>query len=52
MSDQSDNGNYGLVLMVVWVLVALLIAKTTSLGLLLSGLIGLATGWLVASQLK
>lgn len=52
MNDQKDNGNYGLVLMVVWILVALLLAKTTSLGIPLSGVIGLVAGWLIASQLK
>jgi hypothetical protein len=50
--DRRKNDNYGMVLLVVWVLVALLLAKTTSLGLPLSGVIGLVCGWLIASRLK
>ncbi|MBQ4788043.1 hypothetical protein F9U39_01260 [Pectobacterium versatile] len=44
--------NFGTVLLVVWVLVATLLAKNTDLGLTISGFIGLASGWFVASQLK
>lgn len=53
MSDgRRKNDNYGMVLLVVWVLVGLLLAKTTSLGLPLSGGIGLVCGWFIASRLK
>ncbi len=44
--------NFGTVLLIVWVLVATLLAKNTDLGLTVSGFIGLASGWFVASQLK
>lgn len=46
------NDNYGIVLCVVWILTALLLAKTTELGLTASGIIGLIAGWFVASRLK
>lgn len=46
------NDNFGVVLIVVWVLTALLLAKTTELGLTISGIIGLIAGWFVASRLK
>ncbi|UDQ77719.1 hypothetical protein LJQ72_09270 [Pectobacterium brasiliense] len=44
--------NFGTVLLVVWVLVATLLAKNTDLGLTISGFIGMASGWFIASQLK
>ncbi|GKW34919.1 hypothetical protein PEC730217_36990 [Pectobacterium carotovorum subsp. carotovorum] len=44
--------NFGTALLIVWVLVATLLAKNTDLGLTVSGFIGLASGWFVASQLK
>ncbi|MNG55968.1 hypothetical protein D3C79_140400 [compost metagenome] len=46
------NDNYGIVLCVVWILTALLLAKTTELGFTTSGIIGLIAGWFVASRLK
>jgi hypothetical protein len=46
------HDNYGVVLIVVWVLTALLLAKTTDLGLTASGIIGLIAGWFIASRLK
>ncbi|WP_447879216.1 hypothetical protein [Serratia fonticola] len=50
--ERRVNDNYGIVLIVVWVLTALLLAKTTELGLTVSGIIGLVAGWFVASRLK
>lgn len=46
------NDNFGIVFAVVWVLTALLLAKTTEFGLTISGVIGLVVGWFVASRLK
>ncbi|CAI1620658.1 Uncharacterised protein [Serratia quinivorans] len=50
--DRRVNDNYGIVLCVVWILTALLLAKTTELGLTASGILGLIAGWFVASRLK
>lgn len=50
--ERRVNGNYGIVLIVVWVLTAFLLAKTTELGLTVSGIVGLVAGWFVASRLK
>ncbi len=49
---QRERDNFGIVFAVVWILVALVLAKNTHLGLMLSGIIGIFSGWLVASRLK
>ncbi|AHG22991.1 hypothetical protein Z042_23045 [Chania multitudinisentens RB-25] len=47
-----ENNNFGMVFGVVWILTAILLAKTTELGLVISGVIGMTVGWFVASRLK
>ncbi|EKN3736505.1 hypothetical protein ACX1HO_03240 [Yersinia enterocolitica] len=46
------NDNFSTIFGIVWILVAVLLAKTTDLGIILSGIIGLIAGWFVASRLK
>ncbi|CNG29721.1 hypothetical protein [Yersinia enterocolitica] len=46
------NDNFSTIFGIVWILVAVLLAKTTDLGIILSGIIGLMAGWFVASRLK
>lgn len=46
------NDNFSTIFGIVWILVAVLLAKTTDLGIILSGIIGLIAGWFVALRLK
>lgn len=46
------NDNFSTIFGIVWILVAVFLAKTTDLGIILSGIIGLIAGWFVASRLK
>lgn len=46
------NDNFSTIFGIVWILVAVFLAKITDLGIILSGIIGLIAGWFVASRLK